>query len=104
LERITYLTFFRESSFAEVSIAEVKINTFEVEKIRHWLPSDLPQTRHSAHRGKSENGGILRLTAEPIFEAKSGPEGPFLSIVFRQVIDLKMVGMTGFEPATPCTP
>lgn len=57
-----------------------------------------------ANRNDSESLGILRLTSGSIFEAKNGLEEPFLSIVFRQVIDFKMVGMTGFEPATPCTP
>ena len=37
------------------------------------------------------------------FGGKNGPEGPFLSIVFGQVIDLKVVGATGFEPATSCS-
>jgi hypothetical protein len=63
-----------------------------------------PQTRHIADRNDSGNVGILRLTSGSIFEPKNGLEGSFLSIVFQQVIDFKMVGMTGFEPATPCTP
>lgn len=70
---------------------------------REWLCRDLPQARHRAEIRKTENLGFMRVTSEGPCGTKNGPEGPFLFIVFSQVIDLEVVGATGFEPAASCS-
>jgi hypothetical protein len=64
------------------------------------LATNSPQALNDSNAHSRISAGF----SAPDFYAKNGSEKPFLSIVFDQVIDFKMVGMTGFEPATPCTP
>ena len=66
---------------------------------RVFLATNSPQAQSYSNVHSRISAGFSRGD----FGSKNGPERPFLSIVFRQLIDLKVVGATGFEPATSCS-